>query len=77
MIDTILRLDWAQMRVPPDLLSNQMNGLVTAVTELPDGRLIMMMDVEKILAESNQNSDDIQMRAVEQHRIEGITVFFF
>ena len=31
-VDTILRLDWAQMRVPPEMLRAQMGGLVTAVT---------------------------------------------
>ena len=51
-VDTILRLDWSQMRVPPDMLTNQMGGLVTAVTELDDGRLVMLLDVERILAET-------------------------
>lgn len=75
-VDTILRLDWSQMRVPPDMMSNQMNGLVTAVTELADGRLIMMMDVEKILAESNNPDDPMQYRGMDKHRIDGVTVFF-
>ena len=33
-----LRLDWSQMKVPPEMLVAEMGGLVTAVTELPDGR---------------------------------------
>ena len=75
-VDTILRLDWSQMRVPPEMLSNQTNGLVTAVTELADGRLIMMMDVEKILAESNQYDEVVTFRGVEKRRIDGCTIFF-
>ena len=51
-VDTILRLDWSQMKVPPDMLVAEMGGLVTAVTELADGRLVMMMDVEKVLSET-------------------------
>jgi two-component system chemotaxis response regulator CheV len=51
-VDTILRLDWAAMKVPPEMLVSQTGGLVTAVTELPDGRLVMMLDVERILAET-------------------------
>ncbi|OHX18665.1 fused signal transduction protein/response regulator [Chromobacterium amazonense] len=51
-VDTILRLDWAAMRVPPDMITNRMAGLVTAVTELDNGTLVMMMDVEKVLAET-------------------------
>ncbi|MDA8383612.1 MAG: chemotaxis protein [Betaproteobacteria bacterium] len=56
-VDTILRLDWSAMRVPPDMLTAQMGGLVTAVTELPDGRLVMMMDVEKVLSETTHYDD--------------------
>jgi len=56
-VDTILRLDWAQMRVPPKMLASSMGGLVTAVTELPDGRLVMMLDVERVLAETDKEDD--------------------
>jgi len=51
-VDTILRLDWSQMRVPPDMLTAKMGGLVTAVTELTDGRLVMLLDVEKVLSDT-------------------------
>jgi two-component system chemotaxis response regulator CheV len=56
-VDTILRLDWAAMKVPPDMLAAEMGGLVTAVTELADGRLVMMMDVEKVLSETGHFDD--------------------
>ena len=56
-VDTILRLDWSEMRVPPAMLTARMGGLVTAVTELKDKRLVMMLDVEKILSETT-NFDD-------------------
>jgi len=51
-VDNILRLDWAAMRVPPAMLVAEMGGLVTAITELKDGRLVMMLDVEKVLSET-------------------------
>jgi len=57
-VDTILRLDWAQMRVPPDMLVAHMGGLVTAVTELADNRLVMLLDVEKVLSETTRYDDD-------------------
>ncbi|TDR71060.1 chemotaxis protein [Paludibacterium purpuratum] len=56
-VDTILRLDWSAMRMPPDMITNRMAGLVTAVTELDGGTLVMMMDVEKVLAETTLNDD--------------------
>ncbi|MDP2828840.1 MAG: chemotaxis protein [Sulfuricellaceae bacterium] len=52
-VDTILRLDWSEIKVPPEMLTAQMGGLITAVTQLPDGRLVMLMDVEKILSETS------------------------
>lgn len=56
-VDTILRLDWSEMRVPPAMLTAQMGGLVTAVTELKDKRLVMMLDVEKILSDTTHYDD--------------------
>ncbi|MDE2343754.1 MAG: chemotaxis protein CheV [Betaproteobacteria bacterium] len=57
-VDTILRLDWSSMKVPPDMMNANMGGLVTAVTELADGRLVMMLDVEKVLAETAHGGED-------------------
>jgi two-component system chemotaxis response regulator CheV len=57
-VDTILRLDWTAMRAPPDVINGSLGGLVTAVTELSDGRLVMMLDVEAILAATLGGSDD-------------------
>jgi two-component system chemotaxis response regulator CheV len=59
-VDTILRLDWSEMKVPPSMLTARMGGLVVAVTELKDKRLVMMLDVEKILAETT-NIDDAHL----------------
>ncbi|MBK7673934.1 chemotaxis protein [Accumulibacter sp.] len=75
-VDTILRLDWSQMRVPPAMLLADMGGLVTAVTELPDGRLVMMMDVEKILSETTNYDDEIVYRNIKPLDNPELTVFF-
>lgn len=75
-VDTILRLDWSKMRVPPEMLTAQMGGLVTAVTELEDGRLVMMMDVEKVLSETTNYDDELQYRSVVPINRPDITVFF-
>jgi two-component system chemotaxis response regulator CheV len=63
-VDNILRLDWSAMRVPPSMLLAEMGGLVTAVTELKDGRLVMMMDVEKVLSETSRYDDDSVFKSV-------------
>lgn len=76
-VDTILRLDWSMMRVPPDMLTAQMGGLVTAVTELADGRLIMMMDVEKVLSETARYDDnEVAFRSIQPLNIDNALVCF-
>ncbi|MGE5492100.1 MAG: chemotaxis protein [Actinomycetota bacterium] len=75
-VDTILRLDWSKMRVPPEMLLAQTGGLVTAVTELDDGRLVMMMDVEKILSETTHIDDENLYRGVTQVNRPDCTVFY-
>jgi two-component system chemotaxis response regulator CheV len=64
-VDNILRLDWSAMRVPPAMLVAELGGQVTAITELKDGRLVMMMDVEKVLSETTRfDSNDIIYNSV-------------
>ncbi len=76
-VDTILRLDWSSMRVPPEMLNSQTGGLVTAVTELPDKRLVMMMDVEKVLSETGHfGDDDLIAKSVQPLNVSNRTVFF-
>ena len=75
-VDTILRLDWAQMRVPPDMLMSNLGGLVTAVTELADGRLVMMLDVERVLSETTKYDDAFMFKDIHPVADQDITVFF-
>ena len=75
-VDTILRLDWASMKVPPDMLNSKMGGLVTAVTELSDERLVMMMDVEKVLSDTGHFDSDVGIKNVKPIGVTGRTVFF-
>ena len=75
-VDTILRLDWGQMRVPPEMLMAEHGGLVTAVTELADNRLVMMMDVEKVLSETTKYDDEVVYRNIEPLNNPHLTVLF-
>jgi two-component system chemotaxis response regulator CheV len=60
-VDTILRLDWSLMKIPPDMLTAHKGGLITAVTELPDKRLVMMLDVEMVIADTGHYGSDEQL----------------
>ena len=76
-VEHILRMDWSQIKVPPTMMANRMGGLLTAVSELEDGRIVMILDVEKILAETTHSEEEEKMlfqgvRAVEH----GKTVLF-
>ncbi len=75
-VDTILRLDWSQMRVPPEMLMSNMGGLVTAVTELADHRLVMMLDVEKVLSETTNIDDEYLFKDIKPVEAANSTVFF-
>jgi two-component system chemotaxis response regulator CheV len=75
-VDTILRLDWSQMRIPPDMLTANMGGLVTAVTELDDNRLVMMLDVEKVLSETSRYDDAHLFKGIAPTGDPEATVFF-
>jgi len=76
-VDTILRLDWSSMKVPPEMMNTQLGGLVVAVTELQDKRLVMMIDVEKILADtSNSETSELLINSVKSSGLVNKTVFF-
>ena len=48
-VDRIIRVDWEKVKPPQRMLMGN-DGLITAITELPDGTLVSILDVEQILA---------------------------
>jgi two-component system chemotaxis response regulator CheV len=48
-VDRIIRVDWDKVRAP-DNVASSVHNYITAITELPDGSLISILDVEQILA---------------------------
>jgi len=57
-VEHILRMEWSKIKAPPPIMANRMGGLLTAVTELDDGRISMILDVEKVLALVSPRSDE-------------------
>jgi two-component system chemotaxis response regulator CheV len=49
-VDRIIRVDWDKVKPPENMLAGQ-EGMITAITELDDGRLISILDVERVLVE--------------------------
>lgn len=48
-VDRIVRVDWDKVR-PSDNVSVAAQGFITALTELPDGKLVSILDVESVMA---------------------------
>ena len=65
-VEQILRMEWNDIKVPPDMLASRMGGLITAVTELKDNRIAMVLDVERVLSETDGSLEDPRL-------FEGIT----
>jgi two-component system, chemotaxis family, chemotaxis protein CheV len=49
-VDRIVRVEWDRVRAPDNVTSSSNNGFITAITELPDGKLVSILDVEAVLA---------------------------
>jgi len=50
-VDRIVRVDWEKVRSPDNLITGHDN-LITAITELPDGTLVSVLDVEQVLVDA-------------------------
>lgn len=51
-VDRIIRVDWDKVRAPDNMSTSSavQQNLITAITELDDGKLVSILDVEQILA---------------------------
>ena len=78
-VDTILRISWEDMKVPPAMINGDIGGLITAVTTLPSGKLALMLDVERVLSELHPQSheQDLEFETIEKIQMpeEGIVFF--
>ncbi|OGT19710.1 MAG: fused signal transduction protein/response regulator [Gammaproteobacteria bacterium RBG_16_57_12] len=75
-VEQIMRMEWADIKVPPTMMSNKHGGLVTAVTELADGRIAMLLDVEKVMAETmNQGNEEIHLDGVSESGLSATILF--
>ncbi|AYH42888.1 chemotaxis protein [Azoarcus sp. DN11] len=48
-VDRIIRVEWDKVRAP-DNVASSVHNYITAITELPDGKLVSIVDVETVLA---------------------------
>jgi two-component system chemotaxis response regulator CheV len=72
-VDRIVRVDWERVRAPEAVLSGH-DGLITAITQLPDGTLVSILDVEQILVSA---FGEVSVPALEGLRSEREHTVFF
>ncbi len=64
-VDRIIRMSWERIKIPPPMVQSGRHGAVTAVTQLEDGRMVLILDVEKVLAELHPRADDEVLVGIE------------
>lgn len=72
-VDRIIRVEWDRVRAPEAVLSGTQN-YITAITELADGHLVSILDVESILA--NTFGEAPVARIDQMHDGQDFNVFF-
>jgi two-component system chemotaxis response regulator CheV len=72
-VDRIIRVDWESVRAP-DSMMNANEGVITAITETPNGQLVSILDVEQILAKA---LGEIAVAGVEKVDDKGENTVFF
>jgi two-component system chemotaxis response regulator CheV len=72
-VDRIIRVEWDKVHAPENVSSN-LHSYITAITELGDGKLVSILDVETILA--NTFGDAVVGTIDPLHGGDGYNVFF-
>ncbi len=72
-VDRIIRVDWDQVKPPESMLSGN-DAMITAITELPDGKLVSILDVEQILASATGEPITPDLPAIDSNG--ELTIFF-
>ena len=73
-VDRIIRVEWDRVKAPESVVTSGLHAYITAITELPDGKLVSIVDVEQILANTFGESIIGQIDRI--HEAEEFNVFF-
>ncbi len=75
-VDNIIQLAWSDIHEPPDLVKNDNNNALTAMSQIDEDQMLLIVDVEKIIFEvlgSKLDSIDATVMTIQN---EGKLVFF-
>jgi two-component system, chemotaxis family, chemotaxis protein CheV len=73
-VDRIIRVDWDKVRAPESVVTGGLHAYITAITEMTDGKLVSIVDVEQIMA--NTFGESIIGQIERMHEAEDVNVFF-
>lgn len=78
-VDNIARLAWSDVLEPPDIFMGIDSAVVTGLSELDDKKILLILDIEKILADvlgamEEKEGNTIDMAS--EGSLKGRTVFF-
>ncbi len=73
-VDRIIRVDWDKVRAPESVVTGGLHAYITAITEMADGKLVSIVDVEQIMANTFGESIIGQIEPVQE--AEDFNVFF-
>lgn len=74
-VDRIVRVDWDHVRAPQSMPAH-VTGKITALTELGDGKLVSILDVEQILGDVIGDEPIPTLDPVSQEEVGHATLFF-
>jgi two-component system chemotaxis response regulator CheV len=73
-VDRIIRVDWDKVRAPETVVGGGLHAYITAITEMPNGRLVSIVDVEQIMANTFGESIVGQIERMQEG--DDLNVFF-
>lgn len=65
-VDDIIQLDWSDIVEPSELISADNNNMLTAMSKLEDDRILLLIDVEKIIAEVLGSTFETELSGVKE-----------
>ena len=62
-VNEIVRINWSEIRPAESVVADEDSRMINAITRLPDGRLVSIIDVESIIFKAigiTESTDDVQ-----------------
>lgn len=75
-VDDIIQLAWSQIVEPNEMISNNFDNMLTAMSKLDDDSILLLIDVEKIIAEVLGSTFDLETETTERVLDESRYVYF-